>query len=50
MAVELTADSLRKLYEHIMAMIENENGEYVVGTFKFYVVIMVPAIWKGYVW
>lgn len=45
---ELTADYLRKLWEHAMKTIEKAHGEDVAEAWQFHVVITVPAIWKGY--
>ncbi|KAI1873113.1 uncharacterized protein JN550_003366 [Neoarthrinium moseri] len=47
-AVDLVADYLRLLWEHIMSTIEKARGESVVEALVFHVIVTVPAIWKGY--
>jgi hypothetical protein len=46
--VDLVADYLRLLWEHIMSTIEKARGETVVEALPIHIVITVPAIWKGY--
>ncbi|KAI1746422.1 hypothetical protein F4680DRAFT_401390 [Xylaria scruposa] len=47
-AVDLIADYMRLLWEHIMSTIERARGDSVVDGLPIHVVITVPAIWKGY--
>ncbi|KAH9212086.1 hypothetical protein DL95DRAFT_464318 [Leptodontidium sp. 2 PMI_412] len=47
-AVDLIADYLRALWEHVLDTIQKARGESVVDALPFHVVITVPAIWKGY--
>ncbi|KAI0139600.1 actin-like ATPase domain-containing protein [Hypoxylon sp. NC0597] len=47
-AVDLIADYLKCLWEHILYTINKARGKFVVDGLAFHVVITVPAIWKGY--
>jgi hypothetical protein len=47
-AVDLIADYLRLVWEHIISTIEKARGETVVEALSIRVVITVPAIWKSY--
>jgi molecular chaperone DnaK (HSP70) len=47
-AVDLIADYLRQLWQHVVQSIETSRGEIIVRALRFHIVITVPAIWKGY--
>ncbi|KAI0452973.1 hypothetical protein F5B21DRAFT_515653 [Xylaria acuta] len=47
-AVDLVADYLRLLWEHIMSTIERPRGETVVEALPIHIALTVPAIWKSY--
>lgn len=47
-AVDVIADYLRALSQHILETIENARGESVLEALRFHIVLTVPAIWKGY--
>ena len=47
-AIDLIADYLRALWEHILATILKARSKSVVEGLTFHVVITVPAIWKDY--
>lgn len=45
---DLIADYLRKLWQHVLAVMAQDRGKTIVDELRFHVVITVPAIWKGY--
>ncbi|CAI7672421.1 unnamed protein product [Penicillium discolor] len=47
-AQDLVVDYLKLLWNHTLEMILKARGEHVVNSFRFHIVITVPAIWKGY--
>ncbi|KAF3006150.1 hypothetical protein E8E14_006879 [Neopestalotiopsis sp. 37M] len=47
-AIDLIADYLRQLWQHVIQSIEASRGEVIVGALRFHIVITVPAIWKIY--
>ncbi|KUI73911.1 hypothetical protein VM1G_09601 [Cytospora mali] len=47
-AVDLVADYLRALWQHVIGTITRARGSSAVESLSFHVVITVPAIWKGY--
>ncbi|KAF3006148.1 hypothetical protein E8E14_006718 [Neopestalotiopsis sp. 37M] len=46
--VDVIADYLRVLWEHIIDTIRKDRDEWVVDAMELHVVITVPAIWQGY--
>lgn len=46
--VDLVADYLRSLWEHVLYEITKARGVSVIDALRFHVVITLPAIWKGY--
>lgn len=46
--VDVIADYLRVLWEHIISTIRKERGEWVIDALELHVVLTVPAIWQGY--
>ncbi|GKT84531.1 LOW QUALITY PROTEIN: hsp70 family chaperone [Colletotrichum tofieldiae] len=47
-AIDLIADYLRALSNHVIHVINKSRGESVIDAMRFHIVITVPAIWKGY--
>ncbi|TGJ86878.1 hypothetical protein E0Z10_g1906 [Xylaria hypoxylon] len=47
-AVDLVADYLRLLWEHITSTVDRARGETIVEALPIHVVITVPAIWESY--
>lgn len=47
-AVDLIADYLRLLWQHVVQSIETSRTKLIVDELRFHIVITVPAIWKGY--
>ncbi|KAJ8113599.1 hypothetical protein ONZ43_g5118 [Nemania bipapillata] len=47
-AIDLIADFLRCLWQHILVTIQKARKKTVVDGMVFHVVLTVPAIWKGY--
>ncbi|RYP72951.1 hypothetical protein DL769_004351 [Monosporascus sp. CRB-8-3] len=47
-AIEVTADFLRQLWRHSLAMIKEAKGDALVESTPIHVVVTVPAIWTDY--